>query len=115
MRGFVQIDAFNEVEVCRGAVLELRNTDIPVRVQIHEDAGRDMVIRALARITKQLAEDWPNVKKMVATEYGRWSTLAKRSRGEELYTAFLEGLGDEDRAAVELATRGRHGPDDIPF
>jgi len=62
VRGFMQIDAHGlseeGVEIHTHFVYELRNSDIPVRVHIHEGTERGEALHSLREIMAMLRTDW---------------------------------------------------------
>jgi hypothetical protein len=74
VRGFMQIDALGLCE--DGAVIdtnflfELRNSDTPVRVQIHEGTTRGEVLYYLIEIVKMLKVDWYRLDVVGLESYG---------------------------------------------
>ena len=76
---FVQIDGFANVEpgdeiitpnehgdcIFYGATVELRTTGLPMRVQIHESASRQDVIRLLEQALEAVENDWGKLQTLL--------------------------------------------------
>lgn len=107
-RALVQFDYLPEEDTWyTNACLELRQTDIPLRVQVMAGADRGMVLRELARLQEMIAEqDYGFGPDSVWLRHERARLLYQareadeRARAETLMASLLDTLAVEDAALV---------------
>ena len=107
-RALVQFDYLDSEDAWyTGCQLELRRTDIPIRVQIMVGTGRETILRELARLQGFIAEhayDFSANAEWVQHERARLLHHARqaeeRARAETLMASLLDTLAPEDAALV---------------
>lgn len=113
VRMFVQLDGTPYEWYGPNAVVELRQTDFPVRLQISMGATKEEVLATLKDMYLRLHNEWLDFEEMEHRCRDHVQRHVNEHRGDQLLKQFVDGLSGDDKEAVEWVLWGRDN--DIPF